>query len=238
MKLIESSSVDLIITDPPWCISREVTIHRSMNPMKYKYVGKDINLDFGKWDHFESEEEYREFTKNWFTEAVRVLREGGHLITFFDVMRISWLVELAKGLSCIPRQVLYWLKTNPVPRARCVDFIVSLEAAPWFTKGTKSRAKATFNYQLGQQRNYVEAPIPGHTTKEDGDRVHPTQKPLKPIKVWILYLSNRGDLVLDPFCGSGTVCLAAKMLGRHFIGIEREEIYWKAANERLSCFSS
>jgi len=101
-------------------------------------------------------------------------------------------------------------------------------------RAQKAEAKATFNYQLGQQRNYVEAPIPGHTTKEDGERIHPTQKPLKPIKVWILYLSNPGDLILDPFCGSGTVCLAAKMLNRHFIGIEKDEEYCKTAKERIA----
>lgn len=233
LKKIEEGSIDLIITDPPWFISQEIKIHRSMNPKKYKYVGKDISLDFGPWDHFESEEEYLKFTRKWFTECVRVLRDGGHLITFFDIMRITHLVNLAKELNCIPRQVLFWRKTNPVPRARCVDFMVSLEAAPWFTKKTKSRKVATFNYKLGQQRNYVDSAIPGHTTKEDGKRIHPTQKPIKVIETWMKYLSNPGDIVLDLFAGSGPVGVAAEHLGRNSIQIEISPKYANLSYKRL-----
>lgn len=234
LPLLPEHSVVLALLDPPWFISQEVVIHRSMNPKKYnwKYRGKDIDLDFGEWDKFASEEEYLAFTRGWFTQCVRVLRESGHLVTFFDLMRITHLVELARELDCIPRQVLFWLKTNPVPRARCVDFMVSLEAAPWFTKGTKSRSKATFNYQLGQQPNYVPAPIPGHTTGADGARSHPTQKPVKVLSAWINYLSNIGDVVLDPFLGSGATAVAAKNLRRKCIGIEIDEAYAELAAKR------
>jgi len=224
-------SVDLVITDPPWCISKEVVIHRSMNPKKYKYVGKDIKLDFGSWDHFESEEEYWDFTKAWFSEAVRVLKQKGHLITFFDQNRVSYLIDYAQHNGMLMRQFLYWLKTNPVPRARKVDFMVALEQAVWFTKGSKSGA--TFNYQLGQQRYYVEAPIPGNATKEDGGRVHPTQQPVRVISTWIAYLSNPGDTVLDPLMGSGTTLVACKRLGRKGIGIEIDEKYCCLAKHRL-----
>lgn len=248
MREILDEKVDLVITDPPWFISQNVIIHRSMNPVKYKldedtlegfdgerykYTGKDINLFFGDWDVFENEEEYKEFTRKWFTEVVRVTKDGGHIISFFDVMRGTYLVDLAREMGCLPRQVLAWLKTNPVPRARCVDFMVSLEHAFWFTKETKSRNIATFNYQLGQQKNIVEAPIPGHTTWQDGERVHPCQKPLKVIKTWVLYLSNSGDLVIDPFAGSGTTCVAAKILNRKYIGIEVDKGYYAVALKRL-----
>lgn len=224
-------SIDLVVTDPPWFVSSEVIIHRSMNPKKYKYRGPDIILDFGEWDHFENEEQYWEFTKAWFKETTRVLKTKGHLVTFFDQNKVSYLVDYADKLGMKMRQFLYWLKSNPVPRARKVDFMVALEQAVWFTKGTKSGA--TFNYRLGQQRNYIEAAIPGHTTREDGDRTHPTQKPVRVISKWIAYLSKPNAVILDPLMGSGTTLVAAKRLGRQAIGIEINEGYCQAAKERL-----
>jgi len=226
MRQMPSDCVDMMLTDPPWFISSEVIIHRSMNPKKYKYVGKDIHLDFGKWDHFASEEDYWKFTKAWFREAVRVLKPKGHLITFFDQNRVTHLIDYARSLGMLMRQHLYWLKTNPVPRARKVDFMVALEGAIWFTKGTKSGA--TFNYKLGQQRNYVESSIPSYTIRK-----HPTQKPTKVLKVWISYLTNQGDIVLDPLCGSGSTLVAAKKLGRHFLGFDIDERYVEVATRWL-----
>jgi len=228
---LSAASVNMVLTDPPWMVSSEVIIHRSMKPKKYKYVGRNIVLDFGEWDHFENEEQYWEFTASWFSEAVRTLRPGGHLITFFDQNRVTPLIELARSLGCTMRQQLYWLKSNPVPRARKVDFMVALEHACWFTK--EPRQKATFNYQLGQQANYVTAPIPGHTTSENGDRCHPTQKPIKVISVWISYLSNEGDIILDPLMGSGSTLVAARRLGRKAIGIDISEKYCELARKRL-----
>ena len=231
MREVADGEVSLVLTDPPWMVSREVKIHRSMNPKKYKYVGQDIDLNFGQWDWFDSEEQYYTFTRTWLAEATRCLKEKGHLISFFDQHKTTKLIEYAEELGYLMRQHLYWLKTNPVPRARKVDFMIALEHACWFTKGTKSGA--TFNYQLGQQRNYVDSAIPGHTTKLDGKRVHPTQKPLKVLMTWIKYLSKPGDVVLDPMCGSGSTLLAAKLLERRAIGYEIDEHYCEVAANRL-----
>jgi len=228
---VGDGEVDMVLTDPPWMVSKEIRIHRSINPKKHKYVGRDIYLNFGEWDWFASEDEYYAFTRDWLTEAVRCLRNKGHLISFFDQRKVTRLIEIAEELGLIMRQHLYWLKTNPTPRARKIDFVIALEYACWFTKGTKSGA--TFNYQLGQQANYVEAPIPGHTTKLDGKRVHPTQKPVKVLMTWIKYLTNAGDLVLDPMCGSGSTLLAAKLLERRAIGYEIDDGYCEAAANRL-----
>lgn len=225
LKQLPDGCVDMVLTDPPWMVSSEVRIHRAMNPVKYKYVGKDIILDFGKWDHFENEEEYWKFTKEWFSEAVRVLKNKGHLITFFDQNKVSYLIDYAKSLGMLMRQHLYWKKTNPVPRARKVDFMISLEHACWFTKGTKSGA--TFNYWLGQQSNCVEASIPNNP------RYHPTEKPVKVLSVWVNYLTNEGDIVLDPMCGSGSTLVASKMLRRGYLGIEIDPKYVEVARKRL-----
>jgi len=113
---IPSESIDVIITDPPFMISKEVKITRSRNPLKhYKFKGKDISLYFGDWDVFESEEKYLEFTYKWLSEAWRTLRKGGHLLTFFDKFKITYLVNWVKEHDGIPRQPLFWIKQNPVP---------------------------------------------------------------------------------------------------------------------------
>ena len=232
LKKLPSDSIDLIFTDPPWFISKNVVIHRSINPKKYKYVGKDISLDFGEWDHFESEKDYWLFTKAWLSESVRVLKPTGHLISFFDRKRVSYMIRLAEKYGMAMRQFLHWIKSNPVPRARKVNFMDAIEQAVWFTKNTKSGA--TFNYRFGQQVNYVKAAIPGNTNKFDGKRIHPTQKPSKFALTYIPYLSNENDIVLDPFCGSGIFLAAAKYLGRRYIGIDIGENCCKKARKSLA----
>jgi len=217
--------VDLVLTDPPWNISSDVVIYRSLSkPMKY-HSKTDIVLDFGPWDHFDCEGAYLEFTRAWLREAARVLKMRGHLISFFDLNRSSYLIEFAHELRLEMRQHLFWLKTNPTPRARKVDFITALEHACWFTKGTRSGA--TFNYQLGQQTNYVRAAVPHNP------RLHPTQKALEPLRTWIRYLTKPGDLVLDPFAGSGSTGIACILEGRNYVLIEKDETYARRAAKWL-----
>ena len=226
---------DLLLTDPPYFISSEVIIHRSMNPKKYKYQGKDLTSGFDQWDKFESEEAYLLFCQDWIEKASLVVKDTGHLISFFDQNRVSQLIEYGRQHHLIFRQHLYWRKTNPVPRARKVDFMSAVESACWFTK--KIKTKATFHYEYGQQATIIDAPIPGHTTKDDGRRIHPTQKPYKVMATWIRYLTNYGDLVIDPFMGSGITLYTAKKLGRRYIGIDsREEYCWKAADHCRQIF--
>jgi len=215
---------DLVLTDPPWNVSSEGIIHRSMNPIKYR-AKTDIVHDFGPWDKFESEEVYLAFTEAWIREAARVLKEHGHLVTFFDLNRVTPLIAFAENSGLKMRQHLFWERTNPVPRARKVDFMIALYHASWFTKGSKSGA--TFNYFLGQQRNVVQAAIPRRP------RLHPTQKPLEPLRVWIRYLTNPGDLVLDPFAGSGSTGIACILEGRNYILIEKDEEFARRAAKWL-----
>ena len=216
--------MDLVITDPPYFISSKVVIQRSAHRGKYRAT-KAIVLDFGRWDHFADEDGYWRFTNAWLGGLARVMRPGAHLVTFFDEDRISPLITSAKRQGLLRRQHLYWLKSNPAPRARKVDFMIALEHAVWFTKGML--AGETFNYQLGQQKNYVQAALPNHP------RLHPTQKPEAALRVWMAYLTHPGDVVLDPFTGSGTTPLVARELGRRFIGFEREPGYVQIARRRL-----
>ena len=231
---LPDDSIDLILTDPPFNISREVVIHRRQNPQKYKFVGKDISLDFGEWDkQWESDEEYIEWCYKWLRECFRILRKGGHFVSFIDKFKVSYFVDFARRNGMIPRQCLFWLKNNPVPRARRNNFMEALEQCVWFTKETTSREFATFNYQLGQSPNYFVHCIVGHTTKSDGERVHTTQKPIAFCEWLISYLSNEGDVVLDPFMGSGATCIAALKLDRKYIGIEIDKKYFEQAKERI-----
>lgn len=223
LKKFPNESIDFILTDPPFMISQEIKIGRSQN---YKYKS-NILLDFGGWDkQWESMEEYLEWTKVWLKECVRILKPFRHLVFFFDKRKISYVWDYLENLGMKGRSPLYWIKTNPVPRGRKVDFMKAVEMALWFTKGAVKHEY--FNWQLGQAKDYVMDSIPNNP------RYHPAQKAEKPLEQWIKYLSKPGDIVLDPFCGSGTTLVVAKRLGRKYIGIEIDEKYCKIALNRLN----
>lgn len=207
---------------------------RKTESKDYKYKGKDISFEFGAWDIFSSLKDYLKFSKRWFFECIRVLKKGGHIVSFWDKHKLTYLVKWAEKLDVKNRQCLFWIKSNPVPCARKVNFMSGVELAYWGTKETTQRKFATFNYQLGQHTDYFQYPIVSPNAREDGKRIHPTQKPIKMIKKIISYLSNPNDIILDPFAGSGTTLAGAKSLGRKFIGIEREEKYVKFCKERLA----
>lgn len=227
---LKDLSVDMILTDPPYNISKsDIAVQRGDDK---KYKGTPLTSDFGEWDYFENEEDYIRFNGNWIGECSRVLKFGGHMVVFFDMFRMRYILEYASSYGLIPRQFIFWRKTNPVPRGAMVDFMSAIEVMLWMTK--LPRENCTFNYKLGQQHNVIEAPIPGHTTKEDGGRVHTTQKPIKIARILISYLSNKGDTILDPFCGSGWANIAAKKLGRNSIGYDIREKCINDTNERLS----
>lgn len=225
LKQLADESVDFVFTDPPFFISKEIAIHRSFN---CKYKGKDISLYFGDWDNqWKTKEEYIEWCKGWLKECVRVLKNYRHMVFFFDPFKISYLIDYLEGMGMKARTPLYWIKKNPVPQARCVSMMSAVEAMYWFTKGKVKRD--FYNWQLGQHPNYIICSIP---RGEKGKR-HPTQKPLEVAKWVISYLSKPGDIVLDPFCGSGNFLVAAKMLGRNFIGIEVVSDFYEMAKDRV-----
>jgi len=237
LKQIPDKSIDMILSDPPFFIRRQIIIHRSMNPKKYKYVGKDIVLGGWDWDaQWDSEKEYLEWCKGWFGECVRVLREGGHFLCFFDRLKQWWLYEWGNSLGMITRQPLYWLISNPVPRARCVDFMGGVSSIFWATKNTYSRKVAIFNYKLGQHRNYATSSLcqGKERLKDKNGTIHPTQKPLVVIEWLLSYLSQPNELVLDPFVGVGSTAVACKRLNRRFIGIDSNHKYVSVARKRLT----
>jgi DNA modification methylase len=231
LKKLPDESVDMVFTDPPYFIQEQVVIHRSMNPKKYKYVGRDIVSGGWSWDNqWKSEEDYLMWTWEWYKEAVRCLRVGGHMVVFFDRLRQYWLWHFGERLNMKTRQPLYFILTNPVPRARKVDFMGAVYSIFWQTKGTYSRKHAVFNYELGQHPNYIEVPIT--PTPTDRPR-HPTEKHEKVAEWLIKYLTKEGEVILDPFTGSGTIPYVAKNLRRNFIAFEIDQNWVVVAQKRI-----
>jgi len=225
--------IDLVITDPPFMVSRDEKIIRKKNSKKYKFKGKDISLNFGEWDIFASEKDYWKFTFKWLKEVWRTLRKGGHLLIFFDHNKIYPIIKWCSRRSGIPRQPLFFIRSNPTPMARKVSFMNAVNSIIWITKYSTSRKYATFNYELGQHPNYIITPIcSGKERYEYG--FHPTQKPLRVYEWLIKYLSNENDLIMDPFVGSGTALVAARNLNRNAIGIEINDEYINMAKRRVA----
>lgn len=230
LKNVDDNAVDMILTDPPYGIANEVKITRSRNAQKFGKA-KPITYDFGEWDKFAGFADFMTFTKRWVDLAVSKLRGGGMLVAFFDVDRINFLSHFLQneyGFKC--KGYFAFIKQNPVPQARKVKFMNGWEVAGMWQK---PNGKLVFNYENGQQPNYVFLPICGGNERTE----HPTQKPLKAVYPFIRYFTNKNDLILDPFAGSGTTLVAARNLGRRFIGIEKELKYVDIIHRRLEQFN-
>jgi DNA modification methylase len=217
---IESNSIDLILTDPPYLISRESgfrnTSDNANDEIKLKY-GK-ISIDFGDWDKVEID---------WnllFKEYYRVLKKGGTVIFFFDIWKSNIIKEVAELNKFKQPRIGQWVKNNPVPINSKNNYLSnSIEYFFTFVKG----GKPTFNsiYDNGIYK------YPLCHGKQRFD--HPTQKPLELIKDLVRKHSNEGDLVLDTFAGTGTTAHAAFLLNRKFIVIEKELKYFEIIKKRI-----
>ncbi len=228
LKSIPNESVDCIITDPPYMISQKgkTIVRKSLTSKKIKR-DKDIKLDFGTWDHFDSKEDFFQFTEDWFKECARVLKPKGWIYIFFDKQKIGYFdLILAEKYGIKGRTIFAWLKSNPVPSFRKVNW---LSASEFIWVGSKGKCKLK-NFLLQKEMfNYMITP----NKSAYGETEHPTEKPLSLIKKLILVNSNENDLILDPFAGSGTTLVACKELNRRFIGIEKEEKYINMIKDRL-----
>ncbi len=231
LKQIPDESIDLVLTDPPYGISKkgleiDYTNIQNRKLKKNSKKPKKIKYDFGEWDHFESRDELLNWTEQWVKECFRVLKESGNFVSFFDSNNISHFGDILNKYGYV-RQIIVWHKTNPVPQIFKVGFMNSVELLSWATK--QKGNKHTFNYQLGQHHNFIETPICMGKERTS----HPTQKPIKAVQWLVEYLSNEGDIILDPFSGTGTFALVAKSLGRNYIGIEINPEYCQWAEERI-----
>lgn len=230
LKNVTDGTVDMILTDPPYGIANEVMITRSRNSQKFGKA-KAITHDFGEWDKFDGFDDFMSFTKRWVDLCVPKLRGGGMFVSFFDRDRINFLSHyLQNEYGFKAKGYFAFIKQNPVPQARKVKFMNGWEIAGMWQK---PNGKLTFNYENGQQPDYIFLPICSGNERTD----HPTQKPLKAVYPFVRYFTNKGDLILDPFAGSGTTAVAARNFDRDFIVIEKEPKYVDIIHKRLEKFN-
>ncbi len=207
-------SVDLALTDPPYAISRETGFANVRNGVQ-RFA---VSMDFGEWDHAEID------LTDFAIGLYRALRPGGAAIVWYDLWKISELRCALETAGFRMFRQIVWQKTNPVPLNSKVTYLSnSRETAVYCVKG----GKPTFNSSY--DNGVYSMPIPRH----NGRRIHPTQKPLKLFEALIDKHSQPGDLVIDPFVGSGTTAVAALNLGRRFAGCDIDQEYVQAARRRI-----
>ena len=232
LKKIPRETFDLIFADPPYNLQLKGELTR---PDRSK-----VSAVNDKWDQFENFKKYDEFTYEWLNECKRILKKDGAIWvigSYHNIFRVGTAIQ---NLGFWILNDVIWNKNNPMPNFRGTRFTNAHETLIWASKSEKS--KYTFNYQSLkclnddlQMRSNWSLPIcsGSERLKKNGKKIHSTQKPESLLHRILLATSNRNDLVLDPFLGSGTSAAVAKKLGRNYFGIEKEKNYFKAAEERL-----
>lgn len=224
---LADKTVDMIFADPPYFLSNDGITCSS---------GKVASVNKGDWDKLNNIEEVHDFNRRWIGQCKRILKDDGTIFisgTFHNIYSVG-MVLLENSFVVLNN--ITWEKTNPPPNISCRYFTHSTETIIWAKKSKKS--KHNFNYEIMKHKNggkqmkdvWRGACI---TKKEKEFGYHPTQKPIYLLENIILSSTNVGDLILDPFSGSGTTMLVASRLSRNSIGIEKERVYCKIAYKRL-----
>ena len=234
MASLPAASVDLVFADPPYNLQLSGELHRPDNS-RVDGVEED-------WDKFADFAEYDRFTRAWLGAAKRLLKPAGALWvigTYHNIFRIGAAVQ---DLGFWILNDVVWRKSNPMPNFRGRRFTNAHETLLWCA--TDREARYTFNYDAMkalndelQMRSDWLIPIcggPERLRDAAGKKAHPTQKPEGLLHRVLLASSRAGDLVLDPFCGTGTTGAVATRLGRRFIGIERDPVYAALARDRIA----
>ena len=233
LKQIPDKSIDLVFADPPYNLQLKDTLYRP-DQTTVEAVTND-------WDKFDTYQAYDNFSLLWLKESKRVLRDGGALWVIGSYHNILRLGTSIQNLGYWILNDIIWHKTNPMPNFRGTRFTNAHETLLWCT--TSRKAKYTFNYQNlkelnegKQMRSDWHIPICAgkeRLRESNNQRSHPTQKPEALLYRILLASSQKNDLILDPFLGSGTTAVVAKKLQRNFIGFEQDKEYIKLAKKRL-----
>lgn len=233
LKTFPEKSVDLIFADPPYNLRLR---HELLRPNQTVVDGVD-----DAWDQFEDVQEYDAFTRAWLGECRRVLKDDGTIWvigTYHNIFRVG---AIMMDLGYWILNDVIWHKTNPMPNFRGVRFQNATETLIWAKKSADQK-KYTFNYHAmkhlneeKQMQNVWHIPLctGAERVKINGKKAHSTQKPEALLYRVILASSNPGDLVLDPFFGSGTTGVVARRLKRTYIGIELDPAYVEIARRRI-----
>ena len=233
MRSLPSASVDLVFADPPYNLQLGGDLARP--------DGSHVDAVTDHWDRFDSMAAYDKFTREWLTEARRVLKPDGALWVIGSYHNIFRVGSILQDLGFWILNDIVWRKTNPMPNFKGTRFTNAHETLIWASMGEKSRyhfnyrAMKTLNDELQMRSDWV-LPIcsGGERLKENGKKAHPTQKPEALLYRVLLATTEKGDVVLDPFFGTGTTGAVAKRLGRQWIGCEREDFYRGVAEKRIA----
>ena len=234
---LPANSVDLIFADPPYNLQLRNELYR---PNMTK-----VNAVEDSWDKFDGFKEYDAFTTKWLRSCQRVLKEAGTIWvigTYHNIYRVGAIMQ---DLGFWLLNDILWIKTNPMPNFRGVRFTNAHETMIWAQK--KKGAKYTFNHKsmkklnddLQMRSDWTLPLVNGkQRIKSNGTKAHSTQKPEGLLYRVIMSSSNAGDVILDPFFGSGTTGAVAKKLGRNWIGIERDKRYIPMAQKRIDAITT
>lgn len=232
MRTLPSASVDMIFADPPYNLQLGGDLSRP--------DGSHVDAVTDHWDQFDSFAVYDAFTRAWLTEARRVLKPNGSIWVIGSYHNIFRVGAMMQDMGFWILNDIVWRKANPMPNFKGTRFTNAHETLIWASMGEK--AKYTFNYRTMktlndelQMRSDWVLPVCGgpERLKKAGHKVHPTQKPEALLYRVMLATTAKGDVVLDPFFGTGTTGAVARRLGREWIGCERESVYREAAQERI-----
>ena len=233
LKKIPSKTFDLVFADPPYNMQIGEKLKRPDN--------SKVNGVNDKWDQFLNFKHYDEFSKEWLKECKRILKDNGSMWvigTYHNIFRLGYHIQ---NLNYWILNDVIWRKNNPMPNFKGTRFTNAHETLIWASKSKKS--KYTFNYQSLkclnddlQMRSDWTLPICNgkERLKKNGKKIHSTQKPEALLHRIILATTNKGDLICDPFIGTGTSAVVAKKLGRKYFGIEKDKKYFGAANKRIN----
>jgi len=240
---IDQESIDLIYADPPYNLSGN-----SLDLKNNKTGGAYYKMN-ESWDTYEYSD-YVDFTKKWITNTRKILKSNGSLYVSCTYHNIAEVIFIAKQTGYKLKNILTWYKTNAMPNITKRTFTHSTEYVCWFVKGNNwifnyedvknfnpHRTKQGNPKQLRDFLDFIELPIVQGNERIKGENnraAHPTQKPEKLLELVIISSSKVGDLVLDPFFGTGTTGYVAKKFKRNWIGIEKDDNYIKIAEKRLN----
>ncbi len=233
MDSLPAGSIDLIFADPPYNMQLSGDLFR---PNQSKVDAVD-----DRWDKFASMEDYDRFTEAWLRAARRVLSDTGTLWVIGSYHNIYRVGRVLMDLEYWILNDIVWVKANPTPQMKGVRFCNAHETLLW-AKKSADQPRYTFHYRemkagnedLQMRSDWYFPVCQGEERRMlNGEKAHTTQKPEALLHRIIMATSNEGDVVLDPFCGTGTTAAVAKRLGRSFITIDREEGYVQVARERV-----
>ncbi|WP_035303963.1 site-specific DNA-methyltransferase [Brevundimonas aveniformis] len=234
LRSLPDASVDLVFADPPYNLQLGGELLRPDN--------SKVDAVDDEWDQFESFAAYDRFTREWLSECRRVLKPDGAIWVIGSYHNVFRLGSALQDLGYWVLNDIIWRKANPMPNFKGTRFTNAHETLIWAAR-SREQKRYTFNYdalkafnedtQMRSDWHLALCTGEERLKDEDGQKAHPTQKPESLLYRVLLASTKAGDIVLDPFFGTGTTGAAAKRLGRHFIGIERDETYAALAKKRI-----